>query len=237
LSSLLWTIPVHLWRGDKEIAEELIALLIELGRGYSLGPTLAIGLGWQGALAILAGRAGEGIELLQNGLSSLSQANYQMLETAFLGYCAEGLAATGNLNAASASVDTAIERTMRRGEAMYMPELLRIKGEIALLAGDGNTGETLLLQALTEAESQAVPSLALRAAISFARHKKEQNKPDEALKYLAPAFDRFSEGFDTADLNAAAALLRTLGQTAKNQIKSPSVFTATSVCPLGRSTL
>ena len=41
---------------------------------------------------------------------------------------------------------------MRRGEAMYMPELLRIKGEIALLTGDGNTGETLHLQAMTEAE-------------------------------------------------------------------------------------
>ena len=72
-----------------------------------------------------------------------------------------------------------------------------------------------LLQALDKAESQLVPSLALRAALSIARHKKAQNKPDEARKYLAPTYARFSEGFDTADLTAAAALLRSLGQVAQ----------------------
>jgi predicted ATPase len=70
--------------------------------------------------------------------------------------------------------------------------------------------EDLFRQALKMARRQGALSLELRAATSLARLLRDQGRPADALAVLQPVYDRFTEGFDTADLKEAKALLDTL---------------------------
>jgi predicted ATPase/DNA-binding winged helix-turn-helix (wHTH) protein len=209
-TALAWTIPVHLWRGDNTIAEEIINLLIDLARRHGLGPTLALGQGWQGALATIEGRATDGVPLLSTSIRSLQDTNYQITASVFRGFCAIGLAANADIGSALSSIDLAMDETVRAGDLAYMPELLRIKGSISILSGDFDSGESSLLAALAEARRQSALSWELRVACELAKHWRLRSRVDEALALLSPIYDRFAEGFDTADLRAAALLLEDL---------------------------
>src|SRR5207249_4462900 len=106
----------------------------------------------------------------------------------------------------------AVLKAMEQLEAgCYAPELLRLKGELALLQGTNAAAETakdLFRQALDEARRQEALSWELRAATSLARLLR--NHPVDAIASLQPIYDRFTEGFDTADLIAARQLLEDL---------------------------
>jgi predicted ATPase len=71
--------------------------------------------------------------------------------------------------------------------------------------------EAWLQQALAVARRQQAKSLELRAAMSLARLWQQQGKQAEAHELLAPVYGWFTEGFDTADLQEAKALLDELG--------------------------
>ena len=90
------------------------------------------------------------------------------------------------------------------------PELLRLKGELLLSQSApavAETPEALFRQALDEARQQGALSWELRAATSLARLLRDQGRHADAIACLRPIYDRFSEGFGTADLIAAKQLL------------------------------
>ena len=89
------------------------------------------------------------------------------------------------------------------------PELYRLKGELLLQQSSDNQAEAeaCFHQALDIARNQQAKSLELRAATSLARLWQQQGKRQEAHDLLAPVYDWFTEGFDTADLKDAKALL------------------------------
>jgi predicted ATPase len=98
----------------------------------------------------------------------------------------------------------------------------RLLGEASLApdstqpATPGNTLDAAvayLQQALDVARRQHARSLELRAALSLGRFWQQQGKPDSARRLLADVYGWFTEGLDTADLQAAAALLKALGST------------------------
>jgi predicted ATPase len=94
-------------------------------------------------------------------------------------------------------------------------ELLRIRGELLLLQGAPGAAaaaEDHYRQALGWARRQGALSWELRAAISLARLLRDQCRSADAV--LQPVFDRFTEGFDKADLKAAKALLDALDSPA-----------------------
>jgi predicted ATPase len=76
--------------------------------------------------------------------------------------------------------------------------------------GEAAVAEDQFRQALDSARRQGALSWELRAATSLARLWSGQNRRSEALALLKPVYDRFTEGFDTADLKAAKALIDTL---------------------------
>ena len=81
------------------------------------------------------------------------------------------------------------------------------------LSEDNHTGAgRCFRQALDIARHQEAKSLELRAALSMGRLLQQQGKCDEARQLLAEVYDWFSEGFDTADLQEAKALLENLGR-------------------------
>jgi predicted ATPase len=88
--------------------------------------------------------------------------------------------------------------------------LLRVKGELLLLQGTPGaaaTAEEHFRQALDWARRQGALSWELRAATSLARLLRDQSRAADALALLHPVYDRFTEGFDTADLKVAKALI------------------------------
>jgi predicted ATPase len=98
------------------------------------------------------------------------------------------------------------------GARWYEPELYRLKGELLLQRSAGNhlEAEACFHHAMTIAHNQSAKSWELRAATSLARLWQQQGKRDEARLVLAAVYDWFTEGFDTADLKDAKALLDAL---------------------------
>ena len=74
--------------------------------------------------------------------------------------------------------------------------------------------ETAMLQAIAVARRQNAKSWELRGAMSLARLRQQQGRPQEAAALLAPIYDWFTEGFDTADLKEAKTLLDDLAEPA-----------------------
>ena len=91
---------------------------------------------------------------------------------------------------------------------MALPELLRIKGELMWRQG-GSSSDALqtLCAAVQSSRDMGALIMELRAASSLARVWQSQGKNKKARDLLAPVYDRFTEGFDTADLKEAKALL------------------------------
>jgi predicted ATPase len=100
----------------------------------------------------------------------------------------------------------------KTGERFYAAELHRLKGELLLQQAvpDESEMEICFRQALDMARHQQAKSLELRTALSLSRLWQRQGQRDEARQLLAPIYGWFTDGFDTADLKEARALLEEL---------------------------
>ena len=122
----------------------------------------------------------------------------------------EALGHAGQIADGLVAIEEAIARSEETDERRLIAELLRLKGELLLLEGAPGAkaaAEDLSQRALDWARRQGALSLELRAATSLARLWRDQGRPAEGIALLQPVYDRFTEGFDTADLKAARALL------------------------------
>jgi predicted ATPase len=101
----------------------------------------------------------------------------------------------------------------KSGERRVEAELHRLKGELLLQQSPDNAAEAeaCIQKAVAIAQNQSAKSWELRAATSLARLWQSRGKRQEACDLLAPVYHWFTEGFDTADLKDAKALLRELG--------------------------
>jgi predicted ATPase len=128
----------------------------------------------------------------------------------FLTELAAGLGSIGQTADALIAAEQAIEQAEHTEARWLLPESLRIKGELLLLqAADGATeaAGACFRQALDWARGQGALSWELRATRSLARLVRDQGNPADAMAILQPVYDRFTEGFGTADLKIAKALL------------------------------
>ncbi len=128
---------------------------------------------------------------------------------------ADAQLANGKPEAALASVAAGLKAVEKMGGAPLEAELHRLRGE-ALLAGAGtpSDAEAAIEKAIAVARRQNAKSWELRAAMSLARLRRQQGRPQEAVALLAPIYAWFSEGLDTADLKEAKALLAELTEPA-----------------------
>jgi predicted ATPase/DNA-binding winged helix-turn-helix (wHTH) protein len=208
--------PVALFTGDPAAAESYLAMLLDCSAAHALPIWRSWGNRIQGTLLIRNGDFDSGLELLRTALEQAPEADFQPRFTWFLGQLAEGLGRAGRIAQGLDAIDGALTRSERNEECWCVAELLRIKGELVLLQGGfGATGaaEDHYQQALGWARRQGALSWELRAATSLARLWREQNRSTEAIALLAPIYNRFTEGFETADLKAAKALIYGLYNT------------------------
>ena len=130
----------------------------------------------------------------------------------FLALLAEACGKAGQIDEGLRTLDEALAVVQNNEEHLYEAEVYRLKGELLLQQSVEHQGEAEegLQQALDVARRQQAKSLELRAAMSLARLWQRQGKCDAARELLAPIYGWFTEGFDTADLQEAKALLDAL---------------------------
>jgi predicted ATPase/DNA-binding winged helix-turn-helix (wHTH) protein len=201
---------VPLFVGDLVAVERSLAMLLDYSAKYVLVFWHAWARCLEGALFIKRGDVETGLPLLRAGLDELREGKFALPSTIFLSALAEGLAGVGHVTEGIAAIDEALVRSERDEERWYVPELLRVKGELVLRedAPDATpVAEDHFRHAVDWARRQGALSWELRAATSLARLWRDQNRTKAAREILAPVYDRFTEGFETTDLKAAEWLL------------------------------
>lgn len=183
----------------------------------------AIIQGW--ALAA-QGKGEEGMAEMRLGVAAIRATGAELRQPYYLTLLAEACGHTGQAEAGLKMVVEGLAGAHRHGECWQEAELHRLQGELLLLTSPRDPHasvthsvppmcdaevEQCFHRALAIARHQQAKSLELRAAVSLARLRQYQGKRTEAYGLLAPAYDWFSEGFDTADLQDAKALLDELG--------------------------
>jgi predicted ATPase len=195
----------------QERAEAAITLATE--QGFSLLTARgAVLRGW--ALA-QQGQAQEGITQITQGLTACRATGAELGRPYGLALLAEAHGVLGEPEAGLTALAEALTLAETTGERWYEPELYRLKGELILLqqsADNQAEAEDCFQQAITIAQNQSAKSWELRAATSLARLWYQQGKRQEAHDLLAPVYGWFTEGFDTADLQEAKALLDALSE-------------------------
>ncbi|MHA7685009.1 adenylate/guanylate cyclase domain-containing protein [Cupriavidus sp. PET2-C1] len=213
--ALIFAAEVRLFRREVQPVHDLAQALLTLATDYGLPFGSACGTilsGW--ALAHL-GRAAEGVDMIQRGLSAYRATGAELWRTHFLALLAEACTRAGQAKLGLAALAEALALADRTEERVYEAELYRLKGELTLLVpsygGQGNNGrpdaEVCFLQAIAIARRQGARSLELRAVVALSRLWQQLGKSPDARQMLAECYGWFTEGFDTVDLRAARALL------------------------------
>jgi tetratricopeptide (TPR) repeat protein len=203
---LTWAICVFHWAGDLESAEACIRKAIAHAVTHSLSPFQTVALGMRGELLIRRGDVDAGMKLVRSSLEALHADRYEMYTASLSGVLAAGLASTGRLEEALATINAAISNA-EPNEGLDLPELLRLRGTFLEQMMETQDAERCFLRSCDLAERQAAASWQLRTSIDLARLRLRQHRRDEAHDLLAAAYARFDEGLDTADLKAAKQLL------------------------------
>jgi predicted ATPase len=110
-------------------------------------------------------------------------------------------------------VEQALATVVATGRGRFEADLHRIKGEFIVMSGGAlSEAEAAFNSAIKVARQQQARSFELRASLSLARLLAQQGRRDEARSMLAEIYNWFTEGFDTADLKDAKALLEELAE-------------------------
>jgi predicted ATPase len=155
------------------------------------------------------GQRSEGIAQLREGLAAYRATGAAVLSTYWYAILAETLGEANQIHEGLDVLDEALGMVRAYEERRWEADLYRLKGVFLLAQAEvaSSEAEACLQQALTIARRQYAKSLELRAAMSLARLWQQQGKHREARDLLAPVYAWFTEGFETADLREAKALL------------------------------
>src|SRR5262249_2677291 len=203
----------HQWRREWPLGDGRAAPAIRVATAQQIALTLAAGPIMRGCALAMQGQRAEGLTQLRQGLDAYRATGAAFQRPHFLSLLAEVHRSLGQPEAGLAALSEALALVETTGERYYAAELHRLQGELLLqhAAPEVSHAETCFQQALAMARRQQAKALELRAAMSLSRLWQQQGKRDEARALLAPIYGWFTEGFDTADLQEAKALLETLG--------------------------
>ncbi len=155
------------------------------------------------------GHGKTGIAEIRQGLVIADPTGAGANRSYFLALLAEVYGHTGQAEEGLNLLAESLDLVQKSGERTWEAEINRLKGELLLVRSAKNTSEAegCFNQAIDVARRQSAKSPELRAAVGLARLWHQQGKTGEARALLAPVYDWFTEGFDTADLKDAKALL------------------------------
>ena len=168
---------------------------------------------------VAAGQGAAGVGQMREGVTAMHAIGADVSRSRYLALLGEACGATGQLAEGLSLLAEALAFAEQSGERFFEAEIYRLRGELLLQSEAPQAKvEECWRQAIKVAQRQQAKSLELRAVMSLARLWQKQDKREEARQMLAEIYGWFTEGFDTADLKEAKALLDELqSQTALPQ--------------------
>jgi class 3 adenylate cyclase/tetratricopeptide (TPR) repeat protein len=194
------------WRGDIDRLSELADETLSISGNMVTAVAGAIQKAW---CAAVRGNVGGGAEAIAQSLEVWRGLGFKLWTPAYACLFAEVLLMDGRPHEALRVADENLDLIAETGERQFESLVLGAKGDALLALGPSNAAdaEACYRSALDLARSQSAKSWELRAAIRLARLWHSRGRTNAARDLLAPIYGRFTEGFDTADLKEAKALL------------------------------
>jgi tetratricopeptide (TPR) repeat protein len=163
-------------------------------------------LGWARAQL---GRAGEGVALIRQRLAGSAEVGSRRHITHNLTCLAEAQALDDKIDDALSTIGEALQANPE--QLVFRPNVLTCRGTLRLKTGQSEQAEADFREAIALAQKMNAKSWELRATMSLARFLRDTDRRDEARAMLSEIYNWFTEGFDTADLKDAKALLEEPG--------------------------
>jgi predicted ATPase len=192
----------------RERAEALLALSTELGNPFRRA-IAEVYLGW---MEVVSGELEKGVVRMRQNLPDLRTTGSEVWVDYILALIAAALGRMGQFDEALRIIKEALAFIQRTGTHRHEAEVHRRKGELLLAQDSSNVtpAERCFRTAIEVARKQHAKLWELRATTSLARLLRDTSRRDEARAMLAEIYNWFTEGFDTADLKEAKALLEEL---------------------------
>jgi predicted ATPase len=207
--ALLWAARLHLCRREEHTAQARAEALMTLAAEQGFAAFLAQASVHRGWALAKQGQAEDGIQQIHQAMATLRATGAEWLRPYCLGLLAEAYGQAGQGEEGLTALAEALAAVDRTGERGYEAELYRLQGELLLRQAvpEVAQAEVCFQQALIIARCQQARSWELRAAMSLGQLWQQQGKRTEARELLTPIYGWFTEGFETADLQEAKALL------------------------------
>src|SRR5262249_32305811 len=159
--------------------------------------------------------------LLRAGAAAWQKRGARLWLPTFLTLEAEAYARAGLADPALQAIEEAHTMSRDTGERWAMAEILRVKAHLLLATGRAQVDEVeaILVNSLEIARQQQARCWELRVSCDLARLWQGQGREKKALKLLQSVYNQFTEGFDTAELQQAKALIRSLRQKTGRETK------------------
>ncbi len=213
INTLCFVAVVDVLRRDLSAARQRVKAAMEISAEQRHSFYLGHGTVLHGWARAAQGQVEDGIAEIEHGITTFKATGARTWIPYFLGLQAEAYGRAKRIDDGLGSVAEALALADETEQHCWQAELSRVKGELLLAVSSNNHAEAerCFSQALEIARAQQAKSWELRAAMSLARLWQQQRKETAARDLLAPVHGWFTEGFDTADLKEAKALLEELG--------------------------
>jgi tetratricopeptide (TPR) repeat protein len=193
---------------EYERAEALAVQALDLSDKNQFPHLIALSRVLLGHARAHLGHASEGVGLIRQGIAGSLEVGGRLGISLYITLLAGALEREGNLSGALETIEQALQANP--DEINTRPETLRLRAELHLKQGQIELSEAGFREAIASAHMTGAKALELRATTNLADLLAKQGRRDEARAMLAEIYGWFSEGFDTADLKDAKALLKEL---------------------------
>jgi predicted ATPase len=216
--ALGWAAEFELFRREGQLARERAEAAMTLATEHGFAYWLAFGTAMRGGALAEQGQVEEGIAQMEQGVAAFRDMGTEVGQPHRLGLLAEAYGRVGQIEEGLTVLAEALAMADKNGERNREVELYRLKGEMTLrqseVRGPGSEvqkeAEAYFHKAIALAQRQSAKAWELRAVISLSQLWQRQGKKKEAHEMLLEIYSWFTEGFDTADLKDAEALLEEL---------------------------
>jgi len=213
--SRVYAAQLRVYMREYDQAAALAARALELSEKHQLRILSALSRCLLGEARAQLGHTPESIRLIQQGIHDLLETGSSVSTNEFTAYLAAVQEHEGAILDALATVEQALQTNP--DELVYRPETFRLRGELRLKQGQTELAEADFREAISLAQKMSANAWELRATTSLARLIKRQGKTQAAHAMLNEIYNWFTEGFDTADLKDAKALLDELASRPENE--------------------
>jgi predicted ATPase len=208
-----WAAYLYYRRREVPALQAQVDALLTLATAQRFPVYEGYGTYWRGGALAMQGEDAAGLAQLRQGLAAVVAVGEGTARLRCLVLFAEAAGHVGQVEEGLCLLAEALEVFKATGYGDLLAEAYRLQGALLLRQAtpDAAHAEACFQQALDVARRQQAKSWELRAAVSLSRLWQQQGKREEARALLAPIYGWFTEGFDTADLQEAKALLEDLG--------------------------